>query len=75
MVYSGSFTLEVKVKYRTENKLYIGRTLFDINCSKIFLDPAPRVMKIKTKLCMHKLPAAAPACHYPVLGATAMWLC
>ena len=25
----------------------IGRTLFDINCSKIFLDPPPRVMKIK----------------------------
>ena len=28
----------------------IGRTLFDINCSKIFFDPIPRVMKIKTKL-------------------------
>jgi len=23
----------------------IGRTLFDINCSSIFLDPPPRVMK------------------------------
>ena len=26
----------------------IGRTLFDINLSKIFLDPSPSVMKIKT---------------------------
>ena len=25
----------------------IGRTLFDINCSNIFLDPPPKVMKIK----------------------------
>ena len=24
-----------------------GRTLFDINCSSIFLDSLPRVMKIK----------------------------
>ena len=29
---------------------YIGRTLFDINHSKIFLDPPPRVTKIKTKI-------------------------
>ena len=28
----------------------IGRTLFDMNHSKIFFDPPPRVMKIKTKL-------------------------
>ena len=28
----------------------IGRTLFDINRCKIFVDPPPRVMKIKTKL-------------------------
>ena len=28
----------------------IGRTLFDINCSNTFLDPPPRVMKIKTKI-------------------------
>ena len=28
----------------------IGRTLFDINHSKIFCDPPPRVMKIKTKI-------------------------
>ena len=27
----------------------IGRTPFDINCSNIFLDPPPRIMKIKTK--------------------------
>ena len=30
----------------------IGRTLFDINHSKIFFDPPPRVMKIKTKINM-----------------------
>ena len=27
----------------------IGKTLFDINHSKIFFDPPPKVMKIKTK--------------------------
>ena len=27
-----------------------GRTLFEINRSKIFFDPPPRVMKIKTKI-------------------------
>ena len=27
-----------------------SRTLFDINCSSIFFDPSPRVMKIKTKI-------------------------
>ena len=35
------------IKLLEEN---IGRTLFDINCSSIFLDPSPRVMKIKTKI-------------------------
>ena len=34
------------VKLLEEN---IGRTLFDINHSKIFFDPPPRVMEIKTK--------------------------
>ena len=28
----------------------LGKTLFDINHSKIFYDPSPRVMKIKTKI-------------------------
>ena len=28
----------------------LGRTLFDINHSKIFFDPPPRVMEIKTKI-------------------------
>ena len=28
----------------------IGKTLFDINHSKISFDPLPRVMKIKTKI-------------------------
>ena len=35
------------IKLLEEN---IGRTLFDINRSKIFFDPSPRVMKIKTKI-------------------------
>ena len=35
------------IKLLEEN---IGRTLFDINCRKIFFDPPPRVMKIKTKI-------------------------
>ena len=34
------------IKLLEEN---IGRTLFDINCNNISLDPPPRVMKIKTK--------------------------
>ena len=25
-----------------------GRTVFDINCSNMFLDPSPRIMEIKT---------------------------
>ena len=35
------------IKLLEEN---IGRTLFDINRSKIFFDPPPRAMKIKTKI-------------------------
>ena len=35
------------IKFLDEN---IGRTLFDINCSNIFLDPSPRVMEIKPKI-------------------------
>ena len=35
------------IKLLEEN---IHRTLFDMNCSNIFLDPPPRVMKIKTKI-------------------------
>ena len=35
------------IKLLEEN---IGRTLFDVNCSKIFFDPPPRVIKIKTKI-------------------------
>ena len=35
------------IKLLEEN---IGRTLFDINHSKIFFNPPPRVMKIKTKI-------------------------
>ena len=35
------------VKLLEEN---IGRPLFDINRSKIFFNPPPRVMKIKTKI-------------------------
>ena len=35
------------IKLLEEN---IGKTPFDINHSKIFFDPPPRVMKIKTKI-------------------------
>ena len=35
------------IKLLEEN---IGRTLFDINHSKIFFDPPPRVMEIKTNI-------------------------
>ena len=35
------------IKLLEEN---IGKTLFDINHSKIFCDPPPRIMKIKTKI-------------------------
>ena len=35
------------IKLLEEN---IGRTLFDTNHSKIFFDPPPRVMEIKTKV-------------------------
>ena len=35
------------IKLLQEN---IGRTLFDINHSNIFLDPLPRIRKIKTKI-------------------------
>ena len=35
------------IKLLEEN---IGKTLFDINHSKIFFDPPPRVMKIKMKV-------------------------
>ena len=35
------------IKLLEEN---IGRTLYDINHSKILFDPAPREMEIKTKI-------------------------
>ena len=35
------------IKLLEEN---IGRTLSDINHSKIFYDPPPRIMEIKTKI-------------------------
>ena len=38
------------IKLLEEN---IGKTLFDINYSKIFLDPPPRITEIKTKICQH----------------------
>ena len=35
------------IKFLVEN---IGRTLFNTNYSKIFFDPPPSVMEIKTKI-------------------------
>ena len=43
---------DLKVRLDTTKHLEenIGRTLFDINHSNVFLYPPPRVMKIKTKI-------------------------
>ena len=47
------------IKFLEEN---IGRTVFDINHSKIFFDPPPRVMEIKTdKWDLMKLPSFCTA--------------
>ena len=35
------------IKFSEEN---IGRTLYDINHSKLLFDPPPRIMRIKTKI-------------------------
>ena len=35
------------IKFLEKN---IGKTLFDIDHNKVFYDPPPRVMKIKTKI-------------------------
>ena len=42
---------DIKVKLDTTKflEVNIGRTLFDINLSSIFLDPPPRVKEIKSK--------------------------
>ena len=42
--------LNVRPETRKLLKENIGRTLSDINHSKILYDPPPRVMKIKTKI-------------------------
>ena len=42
---------DLNVRPGTKNSLWkTRRTLFDINLSKIFFDPPPTVMKIKTKI-------------------------
>ena len=40
----------------------MGRTLFDRNRSKIFLDPSPKVMKINTKINKEDLIKLKNAC-------------
>ena len=42
--------LNVRLNTRKFLEENIGRTLFDINCSNIFLDPSPRIMEIKAKI-------------------------
>ena len=41
----------------------LGKTLFDINHSKIVLDPPPRVMEIKTKINKWDLIKLKSFCH------------
>ena len=41
---------DLNVRPDTIKLLEENRTLYDINRSKIFFDPPPRVMKIKTKI-------------------------
>ena len=45
-----SLKVFVKILYIKLLEENIGRTLFDINHSKIFFDPPPRVMEVKTKI-------------------------
>ena len=49
---SSEWIKDLNVKLHTIKLLEenIGRTLFDINHSNIFLDPSPRVMEIKTTI-------------------------
>ena len=43
--------MDLRPKCKTRNyKILRGRTLNDINQSKILYDPPPRVMEIKTKI-------------------------
>ena len=43
--------MDYRLKYKTRHyKTFIGKPLFDINHSKIFFDPPPRVTEIKTKI-------------------------
>ena len=43
--------MDLRPKYKTRNyKILRGRTLNDINQSKILYDPPPRVTEIKTKI-------------------------
>ena len=44
------------IKLLEEN---IGRTLFDINCSSIFLDPSPKAKEIKAKIKKWGFPGGA----------------
>ena len=43
--------MDLRPKYKTRNyKILRGRTLNDINQSKILYDPPPRITEIKTKV-------------------------
>ena len=42
--------LKVRLDTLKLSEEIIGRTLFDINCSKILFNLSPRVMEIKTKI-------------------------
>ena len=42
--------IKCKARYYKTFRGKVGRTLFDINHSKILFNPIPRVMEIKTKI-------------------------
>ena len=46
---NSKWTKDLNVRLNTIEFLWenIGRILLDINCSNIFFDPSPRVMKMK----------------------------
>ena len=50
-IHKDKLKMDLRPKYKTRNyKILRGRTLNDINQSKILYDPPPRITEIKTKV-------------------------